>query len=49
MPHIPDVIIAGGGLAGLFNALQLNRAGLQVTVIEKKTLPLSPGVRRIYL
>ncbi len=34
-----DVIIAGGGLAGLFSALQLNRAGLQVTVIEKKTYP----------
>jgi len=34
-----DVIIAGGGLAGLFNALLLNRAGLQVTVIEKKTYP----------
>ncbi len=34
-----DVIIAGGGLAGLFNALQLNRAGLQVTLIEKKSYP----------
>jgi flavin-dependent dehydrogenase len=34
-----DVIIAGGGLAGLFNALLLNRAGLQVTVIEKKSYP----------
>jgi flavin-dependent dehydrogenase len=36
---ITDVIIIGGGLAGLFNALQLNRAGLQVTVIEKKAYP----------
>ncbi|GAB2703567.1 NAD(P)/FAD-dependent oxidoreductase [Mucilaginibacter koreensis] len=35
----PDVIIAGGGLAGLFNALQLNRAGLKVTLIEKKAYP----------
>ncbi|MFD1257253.1 NAD(P)/FAD-dependent oxidoreductase [Mucilaginibacter terrae] len=34
-----DVIIAGGGLAGLFNALQLNRAGLRVTVVEKKSYP----------
>jgi flavin-dependent dehydrogenase len=34
-----DVIIVGGGLAGLFNALMLNRAGLQVTLIEKKTYP----------
>jgi flavin-dependent dehydrogenase len=34
-----DVVIAGGGLAGLFNALLLNRAGLQVTVIEKKSYP----------
>jgi flavin-dependent dehydrogenase len=34
-----DVIIVGGGLAGLFNALLLNRAGLQVTLIEKKVYP----------
>ncbi|QJD95350.1 NAD(P)/FAD-dependent oxidoreductase [Mucilaginibacter robiniae] len=34
-----DVIIAGGGLAGLFNALLLNRAGLQVAVIERKSYP----------
>src|ERR1700754_3075057 len=35
-----DVIVVGGGLAGLFNAILLNRAGLQVTVIEKKTYPM---------
>jgi flavin-dependent dehydrogenase len=35
-----DVIVIGGGLAGLFNALLLNRAGLKVTVIEKKTYPM---------
>jgi len=34
-----DVLIIGGGLAGLFNAIQLNRAGLQVVVIEKKAYP----------
>lgn len=34
-----DVVIIGGGLAGLFNALLLNRAGLQVTLIERKTYP----------
>lgn len=32
-------MIIGGGLAGLCNAIQLNRAGLQVTVIEKKSYP----------
>jgi flavin-dependent dehydrogenase len=34
-----DVIIIGGGLAGLFNAILLNRAGLRVTLIERKTYP----------
>lgn len=34
-----DVIIVGGGLAGLFNALVLNRAGLKVTLIEKRIYP----------
>lgn len=34
-----NVIIIGGGLAGLFNAILLNRAGLQVTLIERKTYP----------
>ncbi|WPU93957.1 NAD(P)/FAD-dependent oxidoreductase [Mucilaginibacter sabulilitoris] len=35
-----DVIVVGGGLAGLFNAILLNRAGLRVTVIEKKSYPM---------
>ncbi|MFS2187686.1 NAD(P)/FAD-dependent oxidoreductase [Mucilaginibacter sp. Mucisp84] len=35
-----DVVVIGGGLAGLFNAILLNRAGLKVTVIEKKTYPM---------
>jgi flavin-dependent dehydrogenase len=34
-----DVIIVGGGLAGLVNAILLNRAGLHVTVIERKSYP----------
>ncbi len=34
-----DVIVIGGGLAGLFNALLLNRAGISVMLIEKETYP----------
>lgn len=34
-----DVIIVGGGLSGLFNAILLSRAGLEVTLIEKKRYP----------
>ena len=34
-----DVIIVGGGLAGLVNAIQLAEAGLSVLVIEKKRYP----------
>ena len=34
-----DILIIGGGLAGLFNALILNRAGYSVTLIEKKSYP----------
>lgn len=36
-----DIIIVGGGLAGLFNALLLNQAGYSVTLIEKKTYPFN--------
>src|SRR5687768_4904541 len=34
-----DVIVIGGGLAGLTSALALRKTGLSVTVIEKKTYP----------
>lgn len=34
-----EVLIAGGGLAGLTCALHLLKAGLQVTLIEKNTYP----------
>lgn len=34
-----DVIIVGGGLSGLINAILLARAGLSVQLIEKKTYP----------
>ena len=37
--RMKDVIIVGGGLSGLFNALLLSRAGLEVTLIEKKRYP----------
>lgn len=34
-----DVLIAGGGLAGLVNAIQLAKSGLQVVLVEKKQYP----------
>ncbi|WP_349314335.1 NAD(P)/FAD-dependent oxidoreductase [Chitinophaga sp. MM2321] len=34
-----DIIIAGGGLAGLTSAIHLSRAGLHVLVIEKHPFP----------
>jgi menaquinone-9 beta-reductase len=36
---VSDVIIVGGGLAGLTSALHLSRAGLHVIVIEKHPYP----------
>lgn len=35
----PDVIIIGGGLAGLTSAIHLSKSGLNVTVIEKNDFP----------
>ncbi len=34
-----DIIIAGGGLAGLTAAIHLSKAGLKVTVFEKSPYP----------
>jgi len=39
MENQPDVLIVGGGLAGLTAALHLRKNGLQVTVIEKNSYP----------
>ena len=36
---LKDIIIIGGGLAGLISAIQLAEAGLSVLVIEKKAYP----------
>jgi flavin-dependent dehydrogenase len=36
---IYDVIIIGGGLSGLINAIELGRGGLRVLLIEKKDYP----------
>ena len=35
----PDVIIIGGGLAGLTSALHLSKKGFKVTLIEKHDYP----------
>ena len=35
-----NIVIIGGGLAGLISSIQLIRAGLSCTVIEKKSYPL---------
>lgn len=34
-----DVLIVGGGLAGLVNSILLSRAGLNVVLVEKNTFP----------
>ena len=35
-----NIVIIGGGLAGLISSIQLIRAGISCTVIEKKSYPL---------
>jgi menaquinone-9 beta-reductase len=37
---LKNVVIVGGGLAGLISGIQLARAGISCTVIEKKSYPL---------
>lgn len=39
MKKRPTIFIIGGGLAGLANAILLNRAGFHVTLVERKTFP----------
>ena len=39
LSKLKDIIIIGGGLAGLISAIQLAEAGLSVLVIEKKAYP----------
>jgi flavin-dependent dehydrogenase len=39
MQPVRDVLIVGGGLAGLTSAIHLSRAGLHVTVVEKHSYP----------
>ncbi|MCZ4225203.1 NAD(P)/FAD-dependent oxidoreductase [Pedobacter rhodius] len=39
MPLESEILIIGGGLAGLTAALHLNKLGLNVTLIEKNTYP----------
>lgn len=39
MNHNPDIIIVGGGLAGLTAALDLSQKGYATLLIEKKTFP----------
>jgi len=34
-----DVLIVGGGLAGLVNAVHLSKAGLKILVLEKNDYP----------
>ncbi|RZK61067.1 MAG: FAD-dependent oxidoreductase, partial [Pedobacter sp.] len=39
MPLKTEILIIGGGLAGLTASLHLNKLGFDVTLIEKSTYP----------
>ncbi|RZL37050.1 MAG: NAD(P)/FAD-dependent oxidoreductase [Pedobacter sp.] len=39
MSHYSDVLIVGGGLAGLAASLHLKKAGVKVTLVEKENYP----------
>ncbi|MEL7145530.1 MAG: NAD(P)/FAD-dependent oxidoreductase [Bacteroidota bacterium] len=39
MSAMVDVIVVGGGLAGLISAIQIRKAGYEVSLIEKKEYP----------
>ena len=43
-----DVIIIGGGLAGLCNAIHLSKEGMKVLLIEKKRIPKTQSLWRVY-
>ena len=45
-PHSTDVLIAGGGLAGLVTALECLRAGQRVTVVDRDTPERLGGLAR---
>jgi uncharacterized protein len=45
-PVAPDVLVVGGGLAGLVTALEALRAGLSVTVVDRDTPTRFGGLAR---